>query len=157
MTTLRRRESRWLVLRLGARLRVEPGASKAGRHCISDALNRSRIATVVCVPLTSNIKWADAPANVLFPFQCYWSAQGFRGECIANHQRGQGAPDGADGARRETPGFQARTALSRNRCCPRPVVFGSYRLEPFSTPALMDSICKFAATDPCADRIVAPG
>lgn len=28
-------------------------------------LNRSRIATVVCVPLTSNILWADAPGNVL--------------------------------------------------------------------------------------------
>ena len=31
----------------------------------SDAVNRSRIATVVCVPLTSNVKWADAPGNVL--------------------------------------------------------------------------------------------
>lgn len=31
----------------------------------SDALNRSRIATVVCVPLTSNLKWSDAPGNVL--------------------------------------------------------------------------------------------
>lgn len=30
-----------------------------------DSLNRSRIATVVCVPLTSNIKWAKAPGNVL--------------------------------------------------------------------------------------------
>jgi len=30
-----------------------------------DALNRSRIQTVVCVPLTSNLKWADAPGNVL--------------------------------------------------------------------------------------------
>lgn len=29
-----------------------------------DALNRSRIATLVCVPLTSNLKWADAPGNV---------------------------------------------------------------------------------------------
>ena len=29
-----------------------------------DAFNRSRIATVVCVPLTSNLKWADAPGNV---------------------------------------------------------------------------------------------
>jgi mRNA interferase MazF len=28
-------------------------------------LNRSRIATVVCVPLTSNIIWAGAPGNVL--------------------------------------------------------------------------------------------
>lgn len=29
-----------------------------------DAMNRSRIATVVCVPLTSNLRWADAPGNV---------------------------------------------------------------------------------------------
>jgi mRNA interferase MazF len=30
-----------------------------------DSLNRSSIATVVCVPLTSNVKWANAPGNVL--------------------------------------------------------------------------------------------
>ena len=30
-----------------------------------NAFNRSRIATVVCVVLTSQIKWADAPGNVL--------------------------------------------------------------------------------------------
>jgi len=30
-----------------------------------DALNRSRIATAVCVPLTSNLKWAKAPGNVM--------------------------------------------------------------------------------------------
>jgi mRNA interferase MazF len=30
-------------------------------------LNRSRIATVVCVPLTSNMVWARAPGNVLLP------------------------------------------------------------------------------------------
>src|SRR6476659_5184146 len=30
-----------------------------------DSLNRSRLATVVCVPLTTNLKWADAPGNVL--------------------------------------------------------------------------------------------
>ena len=29
-----------------------------------DALNHSRIGTVVCVPLTSNLKWARAPGNV---------------------------------------------------------------------------------------------
>ena len=29
-----------------------------------DALNRSRLATVVCVPLTSNLRWASAPGNV---------------------------------------------------------------------------------------------
>ncbi len=30
-----------------------------------DALNRSRLATAVCVPLTSNLRWGDAPGNVL--------------------------------------------------------------------------------------------
>lgn len=30
-----------------------------------DALNRSRLATVVCVPLTSNLRWSTAPGNVL--------------------------------------------------------------------------------------------
>ncbi|MFM8727062.1 MAG: type II toxin-antitoxin system PemK/MazF family toxin [Planctomycetaceae bacterium] len=29
-----------------------------------NSFNRSRIATTVCVPLTSNLKWADAPGNV---------------------------------------------------------------------------------------------
>jgi mRNA interferase MazF len=29
-----------------------------------DAINRSRISTAVCVPLTSNLRWADAPGNV---------------------------------------------------------------------------------------------
>ena len=29
-----------------------------------DALNRSRLATVVCVPLTSNLQWAEAPGHV---------------------------------------------------------------------------------------------
>lgn len=30
-----------------------------------DPLNRSRVATVACVPLTSNLKWSGAPGNVL--------------------------------------------------------------------------------------------
>lgn len=29
-----------------------------------DALNRSRISTTVCVPLTSNLKWGLAPGNL---------------------------------------------------------------------------------------------
>jgi len=32
-----------------------------------DSLNRSRVRTVVCVPLTSNLGWADAPGNVTLP------------------------------------------------------------------------------------------
>ncbi len=32
-----------------------------------NALNRSRIRTVVAVPLTSNLKWANAPGNARLP------------------------------------------------------------------------------------------
>ena len=32
-----------------------------------EQFNRSRIATVVCVPLTSQLRWADSPGNVLLP------------------------------------------------------------------------------------------
>lgn len=50
----------------------EPSGSEAGyrRPVVvvqGNALNRSRIGTVVCVPLTSNLKWANAPGNVLLP------------------------------------------------------------------------------------------
>ena len=31
----------------------------------AEAFNRSRISTVVCVALTSQLRWADAPGNVL--------------------------------------------------------------------------------------------
>jgi mRNA interferase MazF len=30
-------------------------------------LNQSRIGTVVCIPLTSNLKWAEAPGNLVLP------------------------------------------------------------------------------------------
>lgn len=45
-----------------------------------DALNRSRLATVVCVPLTSNVKWADAPGNLLMRAR----ATGLSRESVAN-------------------------------------------------------------------------
>ena len=43
-----------------------PGFRRPVAVLQGDALNRSRIATVVCVPLTSNLRWADAPGNVSF-------------------------------------------------------------------------------------------
>lgn len=48
----------------------EPSASEPGYRrpvvvAQCDAFNRSRIRTVVCIPLTSNLRWADAPGNVL--------------------------------------------------------------------------------------------
>ena len=41
-----------------------PGFRRPVAVVQGDALNRSRISTVVCVPLTSNFCWADAPGNV---------------------------------------------------------------------------------------------
>ena len=45
-----------------------------------DALNRSRIATVVCIPLTSNLKWATAPGNVSLRAR----SAGLPKDCVAN-------------------------------------------------------------------------
>ena len=45
-----------------------------------DPLNRSRIATVICVPLTSNLRWADAPGNVLLTTR----ATGLPKDSVAN-------------------------------------------------------------------------
>ncbi len=45
-----------------------------------DGLNRSRLATVVCVALTSNLKWESAPGNVLLSE----SATGLPKESVAN-------------------------------------------------------------------------
>ncbi len=43
-------------------------------------LNRSQIATAVCVPLTSNMVWAGAPGNVLLPAK----ATGLPKDSVAN-------------------------------------------------------------------------
>jgi mRNA interferase MazF len=43
----------------------EPGYRRPVVIVQGDALNRSRVATVVCVAITSNLKWATAPGNVL--------------------------------------------------------------------------------------------
>jgi mRNA interferase MazF len=45
-----------------------------------DAFNRSRIATIVCVPLTSNVRWARAPGNVLLEA----AATGLPKDSVAN-------------------------------------------------------------------------
>ena len=62
-----------MVIRQGdvcwAELPVPTGSGPGFRRPVivvqGGALNRSRVATVVCVPLTSNLRWADAPGNVL--------------------------------------------------------------------------------------------
>jgi len=45
-----------------------------------DALNRSRIRTVVCVPLTSNLRLVEASGNVLLPAR----ATGLPKDSVAN-------------------------------------------------------------------------
>ena len=50
---------------LGTPSGSEPGFRRPVIVVQSDAFNRSRIATVVCVPLTGNLRWANAPGNVL--------------------------------------------------------------------------------------------
>ena len=45
-----------------------------------DAFNRSRIDTVVCVPLTSTLRWTDAPGNVLLEAR----ATGLPKDSVAN-------------------------------------------------------------------------
>ena len=47
----------------------DPTGSGPGfrRPVQGDSLNRSRVRTVVCVPLTSNLGWAEAPGDVILP------------------------------------------------------------------------------------------
>ena len=45
-----------------------------------DSFNRSKISTVVCVPLTSNLRWVDAPGNVLLDAR----ATGLPKDSVAN-------------------------------------------------------------------------
>jgi len=62
-----------------------PGGSTAGfrRPVVvlqGDALNRSRLATVVIVPLTSNLGWADVLGNVRLAAR----STGLRKDSVAN-------------------------------------------------------------------------
>jgi mRNA interferase MazF len=50
---------------LGEPLGSAPGFRRPIVVVQCDAINRSRIGTVVGVPLTSNLKWVEAPGNVL--------------------------------------------------------------------------------------------
>ena len=57
-----------------------PGVRRPVLVVQCDAINRSRIGTVVCIPLTSNTKWAAAPGNVLLKS----SATGLSKDSVAN-------------------------------------------------------------------------
>jgi mRNA interferase MazF len=57
-----------------------PGSRRPVLVVQGDSLNRSRLATVGCIPLTSNLKWADAPGNVLLPAR----SSGLSKDSVAN-------------------------------------------------------------------------
>jgi mRNA interferase MazF len=65
---------------LGEPVGSEPGFRRPVVVVQSDAFNRSSLRTVVCVSLTSNIHWSDAPGNVLLPAR----ATGLPRDSVAN-------------------------------------------------------------------------
>ena len=65
---------------LGLPERSGPGSRRPVIVIQGDSLNRSRIATVICIPLTSNLAWVDAPGNVLLAS----SATGLPKDSVAN-------------------------------------------------------------------------
>lgn len=58
----------------------EPGFRRPVVVVQGDSFNQSTIRTVVCVALTSNLKWAAAPGNVRLTKH----ATGLAGESVAN-------------------------------------------------------------------------
>lgn len=58
----------------------EPGFRRPVLVVQNDAFNRSRIATVIAVALTSNLRLVDAPGNVLLPAR----ASGLKKDSVAN-------------------------------------------------------------------------
>ena len=58
----------------------EPGFRRPVVVVQADAFNRSSLRTVVCLALTSNIRWADAPGNVRLSAR----STGLSSESVAN-------------------------------------------------------------------------
>jgi mRNA interferase MazF len=65
---------------LGDPVGSEPGFRRPVIIVQGDAFNRSALRTVVCVALTSNLRWADAPGNVRLTAR----ATGLPKESVAN-------------------------------------------------------------------------
>ena len=65
---------------LGEPAGSEPGFRRPVVVVQGDAFNRSSLRTVVCVSLTSNLRWAEAPGNVPLPAR----ATGLPRDSVAN-------------------------------------------------------------------------
>jgi mRNA interferase MazF len=69
----------WLA-ELDAPSGAEPGYRRPVLVVQNDAFNRSRIATIVAIVLTSNLRLLDAPGNVLVPAR----TSGLKKDSVAN-------------------------------------------------------------------------
>jgi len=78
MVTISQGEVWWAEL--GVPTGSRPGFRRPVVVVQGDSLNQSRIATTVCVALTSNVKWASAPGNVALS----GTATGLPRESVAN-------------------------------------------------------------------------
>ncbi len=58
----------------------EPGFRRPAVVAQADAINRTRIGTIICIPLTSNLLLARAPGNMLLGK----SETGLDRDCVAN-------------------------------------------------------------------------
>lgn len=65
---------------LGEPVGSAPGYRRPVLVVQGDPFNRSRISTVVCVAITSNLRWAKAPGSVLLPAK----ASGLPHDSVAN-------------------------------------------------------------------------
>ena len=65
---------------LGDPIGSAPGYRRPVLIVQCDAINASRIGTVVCIPLTSNLKWGEAPGNVILRAR----VTGLQKDCVAN-------------------------------------------------------------------------
>ena len=65
---------------LGQPAGSEPGFRRPVVVVQADAFNRSSLSTVVCVSLTSNLRWSEAPGNVRLPAR----ATGLPKDSVAN-------------------------------------------------------------------------
>jgi len=84
-----------------------------------DALNGSRLATTVCVPLTSNLKWGTAPGNVTLSARLTGLPKDSGSQRLSNRHRGQRSPNRAGW---ETPAPKAGVTAFWNRRCAWEVV-----------------------------------
>ena len=78
MVNVRRGEVWWADL--SEPIGSSPGFRRPVVIVQGDALNRSNVRTTICVPLTSNLTWAEAPGNVLLNA----STTGLKKDSVAN-------------------------------------------------------------------------